>query len=268
MAKLNFENKWVLVTGASSGLGKEIARYLAQKEKANLIISARRLDRLEKLKKDIEASCNSSVKVIQADLGNPEDVEKLFRHSTQSTDVFALVNNAGVTFYGKADSSNLERFDMITQVNFKTLVTLTLRFLEWFGKKGGGAILNVTSEAGFIPIPYQAVYAATKHAAQAFTEALIMENRKSPVRICSYAPGGIATEMLSYSGLDKKHSADSTVNMDAGKAAKLAVKAFKNSKFVVVPGLINKLTVFLVRFFPRKLVARATEIVYRLPSGK
>ena len=95
-----------------------------------------------------------------------------------------------------------------------------------------------------------------------------MENRKSPVVISSYAPGGIATEMLSYSGLDKKHSADSAVNMDAAKAAKLAIKAFKKKKFVVVPGVMNKLTVFLVRFFPRKMVAWATELVYRLPPGK
>ncbi len=266
MAKLNFENKWVLVTGASSGLGKEIALYLARNEKANLIISARRMDRLEELKKEIKSSSDSEVKIIQADLGKSEDVETLFSKSTEMADLYALVNNAGLTFYGKAEAAELERFQLITRLNFLALVTLSLRFLDWFENKGTGAILNVTSEAGFVPIPYQAVYAASKHAAQAFTEALIMENRKSPVVISSYAPGGIATEMLSYSGLDKKYSPDSAVNMNAAKAAKLAVKAFKKKKFLYVPGIMNKLTVFLVRFFPRKLVAWASELIYRPPA--
>jgi hypothetical protein len=258
----------VLVTGASSGLGKEMVLYLAGTEKANVIISARRKERLEELKKEIESMGSTSVKIIVADLSKPEDVEKLFNQSIVMVDLYAVINNAGLTYYGNTEISQLSRFRKILDVNFDAVMNLTLRFLEWFNKKGGGAILNVTSETAFIPIPYQAIYAASKHATQAFTEALHMENKKGNVVICSYAPGGIATEMLQYSGLDQKHPAESPFNMDAAKAAKLGIKAFKKKKFCYIPGFMNKLMAFLIRFAPRKTVAWATEIIYRPPKTK
>jgi short-subunit dehydrogenase len=264
MAKLNFKDKWILVTGASSGLGRAIARQLAQKEQAHVVISARRKERLEELKQEIEASSNAKVVIIPADLSREEDVELLFNETLQKVpDLYGVINNAGVTYYGKADTQHLDTFKKIMDVNFHALMILTLKFLEWFETKGEGAILNVTSEASLTPIPYQAVYSASKHAAQSFTEGLIMENRNSKIVISSYAPGGIATEMLTLSGLDQKHSPESSVNMDANVAARLALKTFKKKKFYSVPGILNKLTVFLMRFFPRKLVAQVTEMIYR-----
>jgi short-subunit dehydrogenase len=263
MAKLNFKDKWILVTGASSGLGKAIALNLAKKEQANVVIAARRVERLEALKQEIESSTSCKVEVIPADLGKDEDVENLFKQSTEKVDLYGVINNAGLTYYGNADSAHLEKFETIINVNFKSLMALTLKFLDRFKEKGEGAILNVTSETAFLPIPYQAVYSATKHAAQAFTESLYMENKKSGVVISTFVPGGIATEMLEYSGLDQKHDASSPFNMDAGKCAKLAVKTLKKKKFHSVPGFMNKLTAFLVRFFPRKWVAFAAEMIYR-----
>ena len=263
MAKLNFKDKWVLVTGASSGLGRAIALYLAKKEHANLVIAARRTEQLEQLKTEIESSSGAAVKIITVDLADPEQVESLFTTSVASADIYAVINNAGATFYGKAGTEYLEKFSKIIDVNLKALITLSLRFLEWFEKKGEGAILNITSEAGLVVTPYQTVYSASKHAAQAFTEGLRLENRKSPVVISSFAPGGIATEMLSRSGLDKKHGLDSSFNMNVDIAARLAVKAFKKKKFLSVPGFINKLIHFLTRFFSRKWVATLSESVYR-----
>jgi short-subunit dehydrogenase len=265
MAKLNFNNKWVLVTGASSGLGKAIALYLAKKEKAHLVITARRKEHLEQLKKEIESSSHSRVKIIPADLSRPGEVENLFRQAVEKTDIYALVNNAGFTFYGKAGVAHIDTFEKMIEVNLKALMNLSLRFLSWFQQEGKGerAILNVTSEAGLVPTPYQTVYSASKHAAQAFTEGLRMENREGRVAICAFAPGGIATELLTKSGLDKKSGLDSPFNMKVEKAAGKAVKAFKKKKFVSVPGFINKLILLLARFCPRKLVAAAAELVYR-----
>jgi uncharacterized protein len=264
MAKLNFKDKWILVTGASSGLGRAIARQLAQKEQAHVVISARRKERLEELKKEIESSSTSKVVIIPSDLSRQEDVDTLFTQTIEKVpDLYGVINNAGVTYYGKADTQHLDTFKKIMDVNLHALMVLTIRFLEWFEKKGEGAILNVTSEASLTPIPYQAVYSASKHAAQSFTEGLIMENRKSNVTISSFAPGGIATEMLTLSGLDQKHSPESSVNMDANVVARLAIKTFKKKKFYSVPGVLNKLTVFVMRFFPRKLVAQVTEMIYR-----
>jgi len=263
MAKLNFKEKWVLITGASSGLGRAIALYMAQKEGANLVIAARRTEQLEQLKKEIESAGNSAVKIITADLSCPDDVERLFKKSIEIADIYALINNAGITFYGKTELSHLDRFLKIIDVNLRALITLNLLFFKWFSQKGAGAILNVTSEAGLVPTPYQTVYSASKHAAQVFSEGLRAENRHSNIIISSFAPGGIATEMLTKSGLDKKHDLNSPFNMDVNKAAKLAVKAFKKKKFLAVPGFTNKLIHFLTRFVPRKLVAFASEAIYR-----
>lgn len=263
MAKLNFKNKWVLITGASSGLGRAIALYMAKKENANLLVAARRTERLEQLKKEIQSSCNSKVEIITIDLSQPKGAEDLFKKATETADIYAVINNAGITFYGKTEIAHLDRFKKIIDVDLKALMILTLMFLSWFEKKGEGAILNITSLAGLIPTPFQLVYSAAKHASQAFTEGLRLENCKSKVAISSFAPGGIATELLTKSGLDKKYDLNSPFNMKTERAAKLAVKAFKKKKFLSVPGFMNKLMLFLVRLFPRKLVAAASELAYR-----
>lgn len=265
MAKLNFRDKWILVTGASSGLGREIARYLATKEKANLVIAARRKERLENLKKEIESSGNTRVEVVKADISTIEGVDQLFKKSIESANIYAVVNDAGITFYGISKESNMALFEEIININLLAMIRLSLKFLSYFQEKGGGAILNITSAAAFMPITYQTVYSASKHAAQAFTEGLHMEYRKSGIAICSFAPGGIATEMVTTSGLTKKHSLDNPFNMKADVVARKAVKAFKKKKFVSVPGFFNKLTAFFIRFVPRKWLACLTEIIYRLP---
>jgi short-subunit dehydrogenase len=263
MVKLNFNDKWVLITGASSGLGRAIALYMAQKEKAHLVITARRTQHLEQLKKEIHSSGNTKVRILSADLSQASEVNNLFNKAIELADIYAVINNAGFTFYGKAGIADLETFEKIIAVNLRALMTLSLRFLAYFEQKGEGAILNITSEAGLLPTPFQTVYSASKHAAQVFSEGLRMENRKSNVVISSFAPGGIATELLAKSGLDKKHGLHSPFNMNVEKAAKLAVKAFKKKKFVSVPGLINNLILLLARLFPRKWVAAVSEKIYR-----
>ena len=266
MAKLNFENKWVLITGASSGLGREIARYMAAKENAHLVITARRKERLEELKKEIESSGSSRVEILPADLADKADVDRLFEDAIRKADIYAVINNAGVTFYDRCEEAELERFESIVNVNLMALMRLSLKFLAYFQKQGSGAIFNVTSETAFVPIPYQNVYSASKHAAQAFTEGLYMEYRGSDIVISSFAPGGIATEMITLAGLDKKIEVDSPFNMKADVVARKAVKSFKKKKFVSIPGIMNKMTVFLLRFVPRRLAAQLTEYIYRPPS--
>jgi len=265
MEKLNFKNKWVLITGASSGLGKAIALYMSKHEGANLVITARRKEQLENLKNEIESSCDRKVETIQGDLGIKEDVERIFKESTELADIFAVINNAGATYYGVTDYDHIDTFEKIIDVNLKACMVLTLRFLDLFKKKGEGAILNITSEAGLMITPFQTAYSASKHAIQAFTEAVYMENKGSGITISSFAPGGIATEMLTKSGLDKKHGLDSPFNMDVNKAARLAVKSFKKKKFLTVPGIMNKLTVVLARLFSRKLVGNLSAQIYKLP---
>ena len=263
MKRLSFKNKWVLITGASSGLGRAIALCMAEKEEANLIITARRLDRLQELKTTLKEKYNRPVEVISADLSKREDVEDLIKKSTGIGNIYAVINNAGFTWYGKTSRDHLATYQKIMAVNFHTLMDLSLYFLPYFKDRGGGALLNVTSAAALSPLPYQSVYSASKHAAQAFTEALIQENRNRDIVISSFAPGGIATEMLVKSGIDKKFSKNSIFNMNADKVARKAVKSFKKGKYLSVPGFLNNFMIFLMRFFPRRVATKATERSYR-----
>lgn len=256
-----------MVTGASSGLGQAMARCLAKDEKANLIIAARRKERLEELKQEIEAVHQSRVEIVVVDLSLDKDIDLLFEQAVKIADVYALINNAGFTSYDKTDLTHWQTYEKILRVDLVALIKLSLRFLAYFQERGEGAIMNITSLGAFVPMPYQNVYSACKHAAQVFTEGLHQEYKKSGIVICSFAPGGIATEMNVKSGLDKKISLDSPFNMHADLAARKAVKAFKKKKFLAVPGILNKITLFLVRLFPRTLVARAAELVYR-PQGQ
>ena len=266
MAKLNLLNKWILVTGASSGLGRAIARYLAFKEKANLIIAARRKEKLEQLKVEIESASSVRVKICKVDLGSPDGADFLYESAVDTGEIYGIINNAGETFYGRTEESHYEKFENMINVNLKAVIKLSLRFLSYFKEKGDGFVLNITSMGAFSPMPYQTVYSATKHGVQAFTEGIYQECRKSGIVISTFAPGGIATEMLTKSGLDRKYGMSSIFNMNADKVAKKAIRSLKKKKILSVPGFFNKLSFFLIRFFPRKVIARFVKGVYRLPE--
>jgi short-subunit dehydrogenase len=269
MAQLTLKNKWILITGASSGLGREIARYLAKNEHANVVIAARRVDRLETLKQEIESTYNTRVEILRADLGNKTDVDDLFEKAAAMAEIYAVINNAGITFYNPSTEAELDTFERIVNVNLMAPMRLSLKFLTYFIEKGEGAILNITSETGLLPVPYQNAYSASKHAIQAFTEGLYMEYRhyrKKGIFISSFAPGGIVTEMITNAGLDKKIKIESAFNMKAEAVARKAVKTLKKKKFIAVPGFLNKATVFVARFLPRKALARFAEFIYRPPS--
>lgn len=266
---MKFENKWVLITGASSGLGREIARYMAKHERAHLVIAARRKERLEALKQEIESKGDTRVEVLETDLSIREDVDRLFEKATAIADIYGVINNAGITVYKVTEEADLDTYEKIVNVNQMAPIRITLKFLTYFLEKGEGAILNVTSETGLLPVPYQNAYSASKHAIQAFTEGLYMEYRryrKKGIFISSFAPGGIITEMIINAGLGEKIKTESIFNMKAEVVARKAVKTFKKKKFLSVPGVLNKATVFVARFMSRKALAGFSEIIYRPPS--
>lgn len=251
------------MTGASSGLGKALAIKLASKEGANLIITARRKERLDSLKSRIENEFSREVIVVESDLSNPDSVENLFRVSTSEKEIFGIINNAGMTDFNPADIKDYEKYEKIIEVNLKSLMRLSLMFLDYFKEKGEGAILNITSMGAFFPLVYQGAYTASKHGAQVFTEILSKENSEKNITISSFAPGGIATEMLSNSGLDKLRGSDDFFNWSAEKVAEKAITAFKKKKLLSVPGLVYKLGLILKRILPRKTLLYFLEKSYR-----
>jgi hypothetical protein len=263
MKRIEFKGKLVIVTGASSGLGREIARVLAYREGANLVVTARRRERLEELKAEIESRSASRVYVVQVDLADPASADVLFKEATAIGDVFALISNAGVTYYGKTLDGRIQDYEQIVNVNFMSVVKSCMLFLPYFLDRGTGALLTVTSMAALSPVPYQAVYSASKHATQAFIEGLAQEYKGRGVVFSNFAPGGIATEMITKAGIDKKHPLDSPVNMDAGKVAMMAVRGFKKGKLCAVPGLTYKAANLLGRFFPRSVLGAVAERIFK-----
>ncbi len=263
MGKIDFKDKWVLVTGASSGLGKAIALELAEKESANLIITARRVERLKELKNRIENDFKREVIVISSDLSDQKSVESLFNESINKKNVFAVINNAGMTDFNPAALEDFQKYEKIIKVNLISLMKLSLLFLDYFREKGEGAILNITSMGAFFPLVYQGAYAASKHGAQVFTEILSTENKNKNITISSFAPGGIVTEMLSSSGLDKLRGADDFFNWSAEKVAEKALRSFKKKKLLSVPGFAYNFGLILKRLLPRKTLLYFLEKSYR-----
>jgi uncharacterized protein len=271
MRKIDFKGKLVVVTGASSGIGREIARELAVREGANLLIVARRLDRLEGLSREIQQASGSRVQTLSLDLGSSGAEQALFRESTSLGTVFALVNCAGATFYGKTLEAPREKYDQIVSLNFISVMKASMLFVSYFLDKGEGALLNVTSSGGLVPCPYQNVYGATKHAIQEFTEVLAWEYRGRGVTICSFAPAGVASEMTADEWLKKRLVGSKSFLMPAERAARIAVRAFGRGRLVTIPGIGNRAGLLLARFLSRRTVTavlgRAFEMAGRPPPA-
>jgi short-subunit dehydrogenase len=267
MPRLDFTGRLVVVTGASSGLGREIALQLALREKADVILAARRRDRLEALKADIEYRTGSRAHVVAVDLAEAEGPQILFRDATAIGHVTALVNCAGITFYGKTLDAPVADCMKIIAINQLATIQATMLFLRYFLDRGSGAILAITSVSALIPTPYQNVYAASKHAVQTFMEGLSREYRGTGVSICTYAPGSMATEMIMNAGLNLKYGTGSLVYLDTAKTARHALCSFKKGKLLSVPGILYKTVAVLAHLFPRRFVLWSAERIFcpRIP---
>ncbi len=265
MPPLDFTGKLVVVTGASSGLGREIALSLAFDEGAHVVLAARRRDRLEELKAQIESRCTSRAHVLQVDLADPLAAETLFKCSTAIGGVGAVVNCAGVTFYGRTLDAPADTWRRIIAVNQLAIMSTALLFLPYFLERGSGGILTVTSVYGLIPGPYQNVYAASKHAVQTFMEGLAGEYRGRGVTISTFAAGSMATEMIRQAGLDHRHGANSPVFLDPSRTARAAIASFKKGRIIAVPGALYKFVLFLARVTSRRFGVWLAERVMRPP---
>ena len=258
MKRRDFRGKWIVVTGASSGLGREIARSLAVREGAHVVLAARRKDRLDQLAAEIRAACPGQVLVLPVDLADPAGAQALFAEATSRQKVYGLVNCAGSTFFGRTLDASMEKIEQILALNLVVEMKSTLLFLRYFLEQGEGAILTITSIGAFLPLPYQNVYAATKQGMQSFMEALAQEYRGAGIAFCTFAPGGINTDMIA----DSKFGGAAT-NMDPARAAARAVAGFKAGRMRHVPGVIGRTTAFLARHLPRSLVVRTAGRIFR-----
>jgi len=239
-----------LVTGASAGIGRELARLFA-KDGHDVVLVARRRDRLEELAKELETASGVKATVIAADLGDraaPSAVADELR--AQGIAVDFLVNNAGFGTRGSFVHSDLSRELEMVEVNIRALMQLTRLFLPDMIARKRGRILNIASVAGFLAGPYMATYYATKAFVLSFTEALSAELAGTGVTVTAGCPGPTATEFGSVAGNRKTKSPQSNV-AQAEPVARHAYKAMMAGRVVAVPGFMNKLVTQSVRIAPR-----------------
>jgi short-subunit dehydrogenase len=256
MRKLELKGRWVVVTGASSGLGREIARDLAKRHSANLILVARRRERLEELSLELQSQYGVQARVIVADLSRLEDVDRVFTESTGACEVQAVILNAGITHFGHHHELSWQEFETMLDTNVKSAVRLTHHFVPYLlDKNQGGALMLVTSLTGLQLVPFQTAYSSTKAFLCTFGMGLHHELAGKNISITTLAPGGIATEMSESNGL-AAHFGSSGQIQPADFVAREAVDSLVKRRYLYVPGQLNRLQLFLPRLLPRRLVGQ------------
>jgi len=246
-----------LVTGASSGLGEEFARLFAA-DGIDLVLVARRRDRLETLAGELRALGKISVHVVNADLASPQEVERVVREvQALPLEIEFLVNNAGLGDVGSFAGSALDKQLVMVDVNVRALVRLTHAFLPGMLARKRGRVLNIGSTAGLQPGPFGAVYYATKAFVNSFTEALAYELKGTGVTATVSLPGATATEFASVAGSGNTRLFQSGV-MSSGQVAGDAYRAMNRGTPFVVHGWMNRMLALSVRLSPRSVVRSIT----------
>jgi short-subunit dehydrogenase len=253
----------VLITGASSGIGLELAKCFAA-EGSRLILTARNQEALEKLAEELRRENKIEAIVLPADLSLPETPRRIYQElSAQKISVDVLVNNAGFGLHDAFVNLPLQRQLEIIQVNVAALTELAGLFLPGMIQKKRGGILNVGSVAGFLPGPNMAVYYASKAFVLSFSEALAEELKGTGVVVSAFCPGATETN-FSQIARGGKARKSKTSKMSAEQAARYGQQAFRKKQIVAIPGFQNRFLVFLIRILPRKAVRQAAHSYNKL----
>jgi short-subunit dehydrogenase len=243
-----------LVTGASSGIGASIAKELASRGHSVALV-ARREERLQTLATELTSSHGVTAEVIAADLGDPEErnrVAEELRGRGRVVDV--LVNNAGFGHQADFATSPRERMVEMVKINVEVVVDLTSRFLTGMVDRGRGSVINIASTAAFQPLPGSAVYAASKSFVLSFSEAIRTELRGSGVTVTAVCPGPVRTEFMDVAGFGGvEERTPGAVWMSPEDLAKHAIDGAAGDRRVVVPGMINRAGALAGQHSPRAL---------------
>jgi uncharacterized protein len=257
---MNLQGCTALITGASAGIGREFARQLANRART-LVLVARREQRLNELRDELRnrnAQLNVHTRVV--DLCDKSQIDGLVRWLDENKiDIDFLINNAGLGDVGPFATSPPKRNDEMLQVNIVALTTLTRALLPQMISRKRGAILNVSSSAGFLPIPEFNVYAATKAYVNSFTESIRAELRGAGITVSALCPGPVRTEFQAQAQRagGKPDDAPSLVYVSVEQVVRDAVSAVESDKPFVIPGFFMKLGMFLVRITPMSILRLA-----------
>ena len=248
--------KTALITGASSGIGKELARIHA-KSGGNLVLVARREDKLEELKAEIEANHDSEIMIIAKDLSKPGAASEIFKEVSEAgIDIEYLINNAGFGLRGKFHELPWDRQLQMIQLNMVTLTELTYLFLPGFVERNHGRVLNTSSTASLLPGPLQAVYYATKAYVTFLSNALAEELHDTNVTVTNLMPGATETEFAKTADMDKTGLFQKAAT--ARSVAEDGYKAMLDGKLDIISGLstTQKMMMAMLPLTPKKLALK------------
>ena len=262
---MNYRGITALVTGASVGLGEEFARQLAR-QGANLVLTARSEDKLNRLAGALREEAGVQVTVLAADLSRAESVDRFIAEvQGRGLKIDLLVNNAGLgifeNFLATAPQAQMEQVD----VNVRALVALTLAFTPGMAAARSGGVINLSSTAAFQPIPGAAIYAAAKSFVLLFSEGLAVELEKSNVQVMAVCPGPVATQF--FANMNPRLTAG---QMDQpGPVVGEILRAFERGKRVVYPGKFAvRFSTWGARFMPRNMIVRITAAAIQVLNQK
>lgn len=254
-------NEWALITGASAGIGYELAKVFAA-EKFNLVLVARNEARLNKVAEELRAQHQIDTKILVKDLSVSTAPQEVF-DALRDTPISVLVNNAGFGWRGNFAECDLQRQALeMMHLNMDSLVALTRLFVTPMLARKQGRILNVASTAAFQPGPFANIYFATKAFVLSFSTALSEELENTGVTVTALCPGSTRTEF--FERADMKNLRAEWHMMDADVVARAGYQGLMRGKRVVIPGMLNKLTAKLNNFVPTGVT---TKIVRKL-NGK
>jgi short-subunit dehydrogenase len=241
-----------LVTGASSGIGEEIAKELG-KRGYDIILVARNEEKL----KDVASKIKTNTRIITMDLSNKENCEKLYEE-TKNEDIDILINNAGFGVHGKFYDTDLDKEVQMIETNITAVHILMKLYLKDMIKKDRGHILNVASMAAFGPGPLMSSYYASKAYVYRLSQGVKTELRKnnSKVKISVLCPGPVRTNFNKVAGVDF-----AAPSLSSEYVAKYAVKKMLKNKFTIVPGTFMKITRFFEKIMPHNLVSNVSYFV-------
>jgi uncharacterized protein len=259
--KMTLDGCSALITGASAGIGREFARQLAGRARS-LILVARREQKLNELRDDLrQKNPNPVVHLRKTDLADPAQLKELMAWlDREKINVDLLINNAGLGDLGSFATSDPRRNEQIMHVNMVALTSLTRHLLPQMIARRRGGILNVSSSAGFLPIPGFAVYAASKAYVTSFSEALRGELRGSGVSICALCPGPVHTEFQEIAQRPEgpAETGPEFVYVALERVVREALRALEADRPLLIPGLAMKISMLLVRMTPMPILRWAS----------
>lgn len=257
--------KATLITGASSGIGEAFARRLAA-EGQNVVLVARSEQALRSICDELEQRHKISAQYVALDLTEPEADKRLFEETAKrDLEIDWLINNAGFGSVGDFMKVDLEHELKMIDLNISALVALTHRYLKGMREREAGTIINVSSAAGFQPIPFMATYAATKAFVTSFSEAIAEENRPSGIQVLALCPGSTKTNFFAASNIERPLQVKGQQTVE--DVVETAMRAVKSGRTKVVSGLANKIGAMLGGYAPtwlsRRVMARALRSRYQ-----